>query len=591
MKPIHFFALLVLFCCFSHAQINGYAKITNISGNVLTLSNANTTYGSFTAGQKVIVIQMQGATISSTTNSSSFGSLSSLNSAGLYEVAQISAVNVGVTSMTLNASLSNSYDVNGGLQVVTYPQLGTTNYTTTADITGVAWDGNVGGVIAFYVNGKLFQLHNINANGIGFRGGAISGEDGSSCDDTRWRNSAGSALYAYKGEGIYITNSFQKAAKGKAVNGGGGGNVHNGGGGGGGNYSAGGDGYYGWPGAGCDATVSAGGVGGIAISSSASRVFMGGGGGGGQENDSQASAGAAGGGVILLKCDTIVVTGSCSSVSISANGYTAVDSGQDGAGGGGAGGTIVLNIKGFRVKSGCPLTTSADGGDGANVNHWDTHGSGGGGGQGAIYINTTTVRANSGGGPANGGIFATPFTSPLPVELSFFTAKEQEPRVVKLEWLTASELNNSKFEIFHSTDGGNWALIGTKNGAGTTQSSTQYDFMHYGAAIGLNYYKLKQVDRDGNFKYSPIAYSDIEDLKLKVKLFPNPSTGHLYIQSDVDISDEIFFLMDAYGQKVPVEIRSVDNMNYELDLSQLESGIYFICSKYISEKVVLRKPN
>ncbi|MEI6021748.1 MAG: hypothetical protein WCR21_11520 [Bacteroidota bacterium] len=175
-------------------------------------------------------------------------------------------------------------------------------------------------------------------------------------------------------------------------------------------------------------------------------------GGAGQENDGQASNGANGGGVILIKCDSIIVSGACSAISISANGDAALPSGQDGAGGGGAGGSIVLNIKGLRVKNGCPLTIGADGGAGADVNHWDTHGSGGGGGQGAIYLNSSTSFTNvsvgtnfgtgghssddpnsptagSGGGPANSGVFAGAFSgSPLPIELISFSSIEKEPK-------------------------------------------------------------------------------------------------------------------------------------------------------------------
>ncbi len=342
---LRFLLFIFLWPFISTAQVNGFAKVTAISGNVLTLSNANQSFGSFAAGQQVIVIQMQGASISQTANVSGFGTLNSLNSAGLYEIATVSAVNGGVTSMTLSAALTNSYNTAGSIQVVTFPQLGSSAFTTTAAINATAWNGTIGGIIAFKVNGNLNQFHTISANSAGFRAGNPAQNDGGSCEMNTYITTSGNAKYSDKGEGIYITTAGQKAGRAKAVNGGGGGIVHNGGGGGGGNYTAGGDGYYGYTASGyCSATLTAGGQGGLAVSSSGMRVFMGGGGGGSQGNNSLASAGGAGGGIVMIKCDTIVVSGACAAVSIRANGEAGPNSGgNDGAGGGGTGGADALS--------------------------------------------------------------------------------------------------------------------------------------------------------------------------------------------------------------------------------------------------------
>ena len=161
VRPLSYI-LFFLFAFVSkyEAQINAYARITAITnGSVLTLANVNQTFDTFVAGELVIVIQMQGATITgNTADNASFGIPNSLNAAGLYEVAVIQAVNGGVTSMTLNSALANTYATGQRVQVVSYPRLGTTSFNTTANISGVAWNGNVGGVIAFYVNGNLNML-------------------------------------------------------------------------------------------------------------------------------------------------------------------------------------------------------------------------------------------------------------------------------------------------------------------------------------------------------------------------------------------------------------------------------------------------
>ncbi len=540
-----------------NAQINGYGKVTAITNHsVLTLSNVNQTYGSFTAGSKAILIQMQGASIgSNTTNASTFGNLSSLNSAGIYEVVTLSTVTSSATAITLSSSIVNSYDVNGGLQLVTFPLLGTGTYVLTSSITAVAWDGNVGGVVAFYVAGKLNLQASIRADGVGFRGGAKSGEDGGSCDATRWRNSAGNAQYAYKGEGVYIPTSFQLSAKGKIINGGG---------------------------------------------------------GGGQENDNQATAGGNGGGVILMKADSIITTSCTGGVNISVNGDPALDSGQDGAGGGGAGGTIVINTYGFRLQATCPLTIAANGGNGANVIHWDTHGSGGGGGQGAVYIyssitntNLTVTtepglgglsnedpgapRAGSGGGPANGGIFSGSFTNPLPIELKTISAIEDDPGVVKIKWETGSEKNNRLFEIYRSHNGGEWNLVGTTAGAGTSREPHSYALLDYEPGTGLVYYKLKQTDFDGTFKYSEIVYVHIENRKLEVVVYPNPANNSVHIESSEDLSSETIQVIDSFGKRQNVTIERLNSAHVKIDFSNLEPGLYFLSSQNITQKVLISR--
>src|ERR1700744_1647355 len=75
------------------AQINAYAKVTNVTTNTLTLTNVNQTYHTFSVGEQVILVQMQDDVIgANTTNVSTFGTISSIANAGVYEVATISAV-------------------------------------------------------------------------------------------------------------------------------------------------------------------------------------------------------------------------------------------------------------------------------------------------------------------------------------------------------------------------------------------------------------------------------------------------------------------------------------------------------------------
>ena len=69
---------------------------------------------------------------------------------------------------------------------------------------------------------------------------------------------------------------------------------------------------------------------------------------------------------------------------------------------------------------------------------------------------------------------------------------------------TASEQNDTYFDVEHSTNGLEFKTIGNVKGQGTAQTVTNYNFEHTAPIAGINYYRLKQVDFDGAFTYSPV---------------------------------------------------------------------------------------
>ena len=248
-----FYLLLFLLIAYaSKAQIlNAYAKVSGISSTVISVTNVNEASHTFTVGGKVIIMQMQDDVIgANTTDVATFGDLSGISSAGLYEIGVIASRSPATgtpTTITLSSALANTFNIgtNTSVQLISFRNMGT-NFTTTANITGLVWDGNVGGVIAFEVSNTLTLNHSINADVIGFRKGLInSNAVAGACLPTIFRTN--SVSQAFKGEGIYKSTDPNFAnARGKIINGGGGGNEHNGGGGGGGNYTAGGAGGFGY---------------------------------------------------------------------------------------------------------------------------------------------------------------------------------------------------------------------------------------------------------------------------------------------------------------------------------------------------------
>lgn len=601
------FAVLLILCLCLYtpdagAQINAYAKVTAVSGATLSLSNANQTYHTFAAGEQIIVMQMQDNVIgSNTANTATFGTLSTIANAGKYEVATISSVSGMPTSMTLTAALTNTYTIStaSSVQIISFNTLSTTNYTTTANIPAVSWNGNVGGVVAFQVGGTLTLANSVTADGQGFRGGAISSAYEVTCEPTVY--DATSSNYAYKGEGIYTSTTINyttHTGRGSLLNGGGGGSDDNGGGGGGGNYTAGGLGGPGWT---CTAATDAsGGLGGIALGTyvTYNRIFMGGGGGGGQQNNSVGTAGGNGGGIILIKAGTLK-TSCTGSVLISANGASAATSGNDGAGGAGGAGTIVLQVTTFSVPSSCPLTVQANGGAGGNVGNTDAHGGGGGGGQGAVMYSaslpstnvTTTANngagglnsssagaasAGSGAGLNNSGVL-TGLTTVLPINFLSFTGEKSGNESI-LYWSTGEGDPHQLFHVQRSYDGVSFTAIGTVDGAPGGTTTAQYQFTDVSPASGKNYYRILASDLSGRQTYSDIIVIDRSGSQNTLGFYPNPAGSNFTIRRgetgspvvSVAISDltgKIVWSQSCHatGNLIPVTLNTV-----------LTPGIYFV---------------
>lgn len=360
--------------------INEYTPVTGIDSctNSVTVGNP----AGFNPGDRVLIIQMKGATIDQT-NTVTFGDIIDYGSAGKYEFANIASVSGGNISFV--QALLHWYDITGAVQLVRVPQYG--NVTVSGTLTCPAWNGATGGVLVFEVSGTLTLNADMDVSGKGFRHGASSSRSSNGCHIYDFVVPISSGNGAYKGEGIVNYNRDANGGKGKLANGGGGGNRHNGGGAGGGNYGAGGAGGYGWPG--CTNIQGVGGIGGAALNYSQQRLFLGGGGGGGQQNDEVLSPGGNGGGLILLRAGTIIAA---SGIAIKADGLASADmtgSSSDGVGGGGAGGIISISAQ---TITGSSIAVSARGGKGGDNAAGGGDAAGGGGG-GLIWLSSSSLQS------------------------------------------------------------------------------------------------------------------------------------------------------------------------------------------------------
>lgn len=115
-------------------------------------------------------------------------------------------------------------------------------------------------------------------------------------------------------------------------------------------------------------------------------------------------------------------------------------------------------------------------------------------------------------------------TNPLPVELIRFSGVPSDNKVI-LNWSTSSEENNEGFYVERSRDGLSFESIGFISGKGNSNEVHHYDFVDQRPNLGYNFYRLKQVDYDGQFEYSNIisVFNDFIRSGITATIYPNPA--------------------------------------------------------------------
>lgn len=118
---------------------------------------------------------------------------------------------------------------------------------------------------------------------------------------------------------------------------------------------------------------------------------------------------------------------------------------------------------------------------------------------------------------------------PLPIELLSFEAQEVNWGQVQLTWSTATETNNDFFTVERSQDLQVWERIGEVAGAGNSNTGLNYSLSDPAPAGGLNYYRLKQTDFNGDFSYSEVVAAEVE-IPAQPILYPNPAKEAIFIK-------------------------------------------------------------
>jgi hypothetical protein len=166
------------------------------------------------------------------------------------------------------------------------------------------------------------------------------------------------------------------------------------------------------------------------------------------------------------------------------------------------------------------------------------------------------------------GVYELNIDSPLPVELSLFTAKVLRNGGIKLDWRTETEVSNYGFEIERSEINPNskirnpqFSKIGFVEGHGNSNSPKEYNFTDNNAQYGSYAYRLKQIDTDGQFEYSKVIEIDagnIPDGFVLEQNYPNPFNPSTTIKFAVaETQNAELKVFDILGNEVATLFNSI----------------------------------
>ncbi len=595
--------------------INTYHRVVEIIPAKACIRVASIT--GLNVNTKVLLIQMKGASIN-TSNNSSFGTVTSLNEAGNYETGTICSI-IG-DSVFLFHNLLNTYSPAAGkVQLVQFAEYYSANVTDTVKPSSWNNTAGTGGIIALFADQDITLNAPVYADSAGFRGGNFLQSNGT-CSDVVPANGyiyTGSNTSpqngAYKGEGVADVTSAQSGGRGAPANGGGGGNNHNNSGGGGANLTAGGiGGGNSSNGVACTATLR--GEAGKALSSNTGlKIYSGGGGGAGHSNNGLSDvSGANGGGIIFIWANNLIGNNNI----ISANGGKGGNSLSDGAGGGGSGGTIIMHVANYTGN----VTVQVNGGNGGNSNDGGNigrcFGGGGGGSGGAIYYTsalpsiTTTITGGTAGVESSRDASCNPvpqaaaagadgqMTSNYTFSRStdpagycafllysgflYFHASVLQNKPV-LKWVIANSGEISFFNLQKRNRANTWDDIATIS---AHDFINEYSFTDNHADPGYNYYRIHITGYNNTVSYSEVKRVYIQlSTGNDFEVFPNPAHTTITINrySDApaqlkitDISGRIIFRQQLLTKSTDIK------------LPQLARGLYLVILNNCIKRIEIR---
>lgn len=177
----------------------------------------------------------------------------------------------------------------------------------------------------------------------------------------------------------------------------------------------------------------------------------------------------------------------------------------------------------------------------------------------------------------------------LPVKLTKFSAKAKDNGAVQLDWATAEEQNSSHFIIERSRDGSQFTELGKVNAAGSSSTERTYSFTDNAPFAGTDYYRLKQVDRDGHAEYSETKKVVLGRPAMQLSVSPNPVKNVMTIEFTGAVRGNVTVVVtDQAGRTVQRYniLVSAGNLQQTVDVSRLMPGIYMVSANIDGEHMI-----
>ena len=169
--------------------------------------------------------------------------------------------------------------------------------------------------------------------------------------------------------------------------------------------------------------------------------------------------------------------------------------------------------------------------------------------------------------------FASLTTGVIPVKLTDFTAQKLN-NIVKLSWTTEQELNSKEFVVEKSTDGNNWSTLNIITAIGNSALKNRYGTADNNPANGINYYRLKIVDRDGHSVLSAVK-TVLFNSKYQVVVAPNPAIDFINVWIAKNNSLPVSISISSMNGKMLYQEKTT-NASTQINTSLFAKGIYLL---------------
>lgn len=172
-------------------------------------------------------------------------------------------------------------------------------------------------------------------------------------------------------------------------------------------------------------------------------------------------------------------------------------------------------------------------------------------------------------------------TNPLPVELLDFTGRSDN-RDVRLSWITLTETNSDYFQVERSTNGEEFIMLGSVTSHGTSSQRHNYSYVDMNVQSTIYYYRLKMVDFDGSYEYSPTILVTPNLSNIHISVYPNPAsdflqiegieTGYLKQLTFYDLNGKLRKVISSF--ETQVQVSDLSQGNYLMRLELVDGSVF-----------------